>query len=139
MAENDEGSRTQPEYSQGERLATLEARLVGSEAVQQEKLLGLRAEHQAALAAQRDAVLKVESVTDRRFENAATQAEKREELLRSQIEGLDTRLQTVERGESAGVATKTGFNAAWATVVIAITILISLGSLIAIIITNRGS
>jgi hypothetical protein len=105
MAENENG-RTQPEYSQGERLATLEARVVASENLQDEKLSGLRAEHQAALSAQRDAVLKVESVTDRRFENAGTQAEKREDLLRSQIGGLDTRLQTLERGESADSAEK---------------------------------
>lgn len=115
MPVNDDSGRTQPEFSLGERLARVEAAIEGyalvevelqrqldrriesTQELQDEKLKGLRAEHQAALLAGREALLKVESVIDRRFETAGANAEKREELLGARVFGLDTRIQTLER------------------------------------------
>src|ERR1700685_1296077 len=86
-----EGPRFQPEFSPGERLAKIEAlldgasrtaenlsdeldqRLKSAQALQDEKLAGLRAEHQAALLAQREAIQKVETATDRRQEVVTAQ------------------------------------------------------------------
>lgn len=113
-----QNGRTQPEFSLGERLARVEAeqecretletdmqaqldrRMAIVERLFNEKLLGLRAEHQAALQAQREAVIKVETVTDRRFESAGVQAEKREGLLNAGVQAIDQRLQIIERGET---------------------------------------
>jgi len=118
MAQNDDSDRLQPEFSLGERLARVEAeqkcretlegdmqnqldrRLNESEKLYSERLAGLRAEHQAALQAQREAVIKVETVTDRRFESASSQAEKREGLLSANISALDQRVQVIERGDT---------------------------------------
>jgi len=122
MPGSDEMGRTQPEFSLGERLARVEAeqncqadlgenlqgqldrRLTEIEKLFMEKLAGLRAEHQAALAAQKEAIGKVETVTDRRFENASSQAEKREGLMGQRVDALDGRVQAVERGESGSRA-----------------------------------
>jgi hypothetical protein len=128
MAKNGENGigRTQPELSLGERMAALEAavhghwgqdneresvsdkRLTETGLLFDQKLMGLRAEHQAALAAQKEAVIKVETVTDQRFTTAGTQAERREGLMNTRMDGLDTRLQTLERGESMNVGERTG-------------------------------
>lgn len=149
---DDNGDRSQPEFSPGERIAHVEALLDSQNGIQaqldrrlndmgaltDEKLKGLRAEHEAALEAQEKAVEKVETVTDRRFESVAVNAEKREGLLSQRIDGIDTRVQTLERGESVGLGAKTGFSSAWGVVVTVITIGFAAATVIAVILVSHG-
>jgi hypothetical protein len=108
----------------------LDRRIISTETLQDEKLHGLRAEHQAAIAASKEAVTKVEQVTDRRFENTAVQAEKREGLMGNRIDGLDQRLQAVEREGSGNLGERRGQTELKASTVAWIGALAGLGVLI---------
>ncbi len=91
----DEGGRTQPEFSQGERLARIEAEIDAQEKLTTEKLSGLRKELGAVNTAQKDAVAKSEIATEARLKELSTQGEGRADV-------TNQRLSALERGESAG-------------------------------------
>ena len=140
--------RLQPEFALGERLAKLEAessrvaedrqniqgqighRLADAEKLFDEKLDGLSERLTAINEAQKEAVDKAEKATANRFDTFVEQNDRKSEV-------TGDRLQALERGESAGTGSKAGFNSAWGTVVIVITILISLGTLIAIFLSSH--
>ncbi len=108
-----EGPRYQPEFSTGERLATLEAglaraaedrgelqsqidrRLGESEKLFNEKLDGISREVQAKADAQKAAVDKAEQSSTRQFESFVAQNDQKSEI-------TQRRLSALERGESAG-------------------------------------
>ncbi|HXJ92639.1 MAG TPA: hypothetical protein VMT20_07125 [Terriglobia bacterium] len=112
--------------SKGERIARLEAkledaetlesqlqaqldrRLSASEKLVDEKLLGDRREADAIHNSLKEAISKVEEVTDRRFETAAQQAERREGLLGSRVDTLDARIQALERGDAGSRGVRQG-------------------------------
>jgi len=145
----EELTRQNPEFGLGERLAKLEAessrlgedrqgvqdqmdrRIQTLTELFEEKLDGLSGKVDAKAEAQKEAVDKAEKAATQRFETFVEQNDRKSEVSQN-------RLAALERGESLGQGQHSGFNSAWGTVVIVVTIFIAAGTLLAVILSGSG-